>query len=70
MQMGTPGRQATIKKDASGKTTTSIKQNNASLADHKAKAEIRKSNPDLSEDEIEYKLKKYKKKQSGSEKAA
>tara|TARA_R100000005_G_scaffold94498_3_gene72696 strand:- start:503 stop:3013 length:2511 start_codon:yes stop_codon:yes gene_type:complete len=67
MQMGTPGRQATIKKDASGKTTTSIKQNNASLADHKAKAEIRRTNPDLTEDEIESQLRNYRQSQSGSD---
>jgi hypothetical protein len=66
MQIGTPGRQATIVKDASGKTTTSIKQNNAALADHKAKKEIRKTNPNLSEDEVNKQLSSYKEKQSGS----
>lgn len=67
LQLGTPGRQATIKKDASGKTTTSIKANNTNLADHKAKTEIRKSNPDLTEDQIESQLRNYKQKQSGSD---
>ena len=66
LQLGTPGRQATIVKDASGKTTTSIKQNNAALADHKAKKEIREKNPDLSDAEVEKQLKGYKQKQSGS----
>ena len=67
MQIGTPGRQATIVKDASGKTTTSIKQNNAALADHKAKKEIREKNPNLTDAEVEKQLKDYKKTQSGSD---
>ena len=62
LQFGTPGRQATIKKDSSGKTTTSIKSNNSALADFKAKKEFREQNPDLTEAEIDEQVKKYKKK--------
>ena len=67
LQFGTPGRQATIKKDSSGKTTTSIKSNNSALADFKAKKEFREQNPDLTEAEIDEQVKKYKKKSSGTE---
>ena len=63
MNIGTPGRQATIKKDASGKTTFSVKGNNAALSEYKAKAEAKKQGKELSDSE----LKKYKKDQSGSE---
>lgn len=59
MQMGTPGRQATIKKSASGTTTTSIKQNNAALAEHKARKEIRQQNPNISESEVESQVQSY-----------
>lgn len=67
MQLGTPGRQATITKDASGKTTTSIKQNNAALAEYKARKAIREQNPDLTKDQLEAEVAKYKKSQSGTE---
>ena len=66
MQFGTPGRQATIKKDASGKTTTSVKSNNSALADFKAKKEYRQQNPDLTDAEIDAAVNKYKKEQSGT----
>ncbi len=59
LQMGTPGRQATIVKDASGKTTTSIKQNNSDTARFKALKEIRMQNPDLSDVEIQQKVDAY-----------
>ena len=51
-QMGTPGRQATITKKASGSTFHSIKQNNAQLAQYKAKQEARKKNPDISDKDL------------------
>lgn len=51
-QMGTPGRQATITKKASGSTFHSIKQNNAQLAQHKAKQEARRKNPNISNTEL------------------
>ncbi len=51
-QMGTPGRQATIIKKASGSTFHSIKQNNAQLAEHKAKQEARRKNPNISSKEL------------------
>lgn len=66
MQMGTPGRQATIRKTASGTTTTSIKQNNASLAEHKARKEIRMNNPTLSDSQVESQVKSYVKSQTSS----
>jgi hypothetical protein len=67
LQFGTPGRQATVKKDSSGKTTTSIKSNNSSLADFKAKKKFREENPDLSSSEVDEQVKKYRKKASGTE---
>ena len=66
LQIGTPGRQATVVKDASGKTTTSIKQNNTALAEHKARKEARMSNPNLTDEEVEKQVSAYKKSQSGS----
>ena len=67
MQFGTPGRQATIVKDASGKTTTSVKSNNSALAEFKAKKTIRQENPDLDDEEVAKQVKKYTKEQSGSD---
>ena len=67
LQMGTPGRQATIVKDASGKTTTSVKQNNSSLAKYKANKEVRMQNPDLSDEEVQKKVDAYVKKNTGSD---
>jgi len=66
MQLGTPGRQATIVKDASGKTTTSIKQNNTALAQHKARKDIREKNPNLSTEEVDKLAQEYTAKQTGS----
>lgn len=67
MQFGTPGRQATIVKDASGKTSTSVKSNNSSLAEFKAKKSIRQQNPDLDDEEVAKQVRKYKKDQSGGD---
>ena len=66
MQLGTPGRQATIKKSASGTTTTSIKQNNTALAEHKARKQARLENPNATDEEVEKTVESYKKSQSGS----
>ena len=44
MFVGTPGRRASIKKTASGTTTTSVAVNQAEAAEHKARTEIRKKN--------------------------
>jgi hypothetical protein len=58
-QLGTPGRQATITKDASGRTKMSIKANNQALAEHKARKEIRTQNPNLTEAQVEQQVQSY-----------
>ena len=53
MFVGTPGRQASVKKNASGTTSTSVKINQNEYAKFNARKEIRKQNPDLDSEEIE-----------------
>ena len=65
-QIGTPGRQATIEKSASGRTKMSIKANNQALAEHKARREIRKKNPALTPSQVETEVKKYVKEQTST----
>ena len=57
MWVGTPGRQASVKKSASGTTTTSIRANNAENQEHVAREQIRKSNPNATPEELEVKVK-------------
>ena len=56
MWVGTPGRQANIKKSASGTTTTSIRANNAENQAYQARKQIREQNPDVSDEELETKV--------------
>tara|TARA_Y100000004_G_scaffold46895_1_gene51568 strand:- start:11 stop:2545 length:2535 start_codon:yes stop_codon:yes gene_type:complete len=63
-QIGTPGRQATIERSASGRTRTSVKANNQDLAEHKARKEYRKQNPSASTEEVDKAVAKYSKKQT------
>lgn len=67
MQMGTPGREATIQRTASGTTHTSIRANNSQLAEHKAKEAVNKQTKgkDISEQDKQKAIQKYKKKNSG-----
>ena len=51
--VGTPGRQASVKKNASGTTSTSVKINQNEYAKFNARKEIRKQNPDMDADELE-----------------
>ena len=44
MYVGTPGRRASIRKTASGTTTTSVAINQSEAAEHKARTEVRKAN--------------------------
>jgi len=53
MFVGTPGRQASVKRSASGKTTTSVKLNQNEYSKYNARKEIRKQNPDIEADELE-----------------
>ena len=63
LQMGTPGRQATITRSASGTTHTSVKANNAELARHKARvayrATLKRQNPALTPSEVEKRVEAY-----------
>ena len=64
MFVGTPGRQASVKKSASGTTTTSVKVNQSEYANYTARKKIREENPDLPADEIEQKVQQYVKSQN------
>lgn len=65
-QIGTPGRQATIERAASGRTRMSVKANNKDLAEHKARKEFRKENPSANEKQVDKAVKKFTKKQTKS----
>ena len=64
MFVGTPGRQASIHKDASGTTRTSVKLNQSLYAEYVARKTIREANPDLTDEQIEEKVKTYAKSQN------
>jgi len=68
LQMGTPGRTATITRDASGTTRTSVRANNSELARHKARAgyraTLKRQNPALTPSEVEKRVDDYIKKQT------
>ena len=51
--VGTPGRQASVKKNASGTTSTSVKINQNENAKHNARKTIREQNPDMDAEELE-----------------
>jgi hypothetical protein len=65
-QIGTPGRQATIERSASGRTKMSVKANNQDLAEHKARKEYRQKNPSASAADVDKAVEKYTKKQTKS----
>ena len=64
MFVGTPGRQASVKKSASGTTTSSVKINQNEYAKYTARKEIRKQNPDISDEELEKQVESYTKSQN------
>ena len=68
LHIGTPGRQATIKKSADGTVETAIKTNNAEYAEHKARQAVEEQTKgkDITEEEKEKKVQEFKKQQSGS----
>ena len=66
-EMGTPGRRATVQRDASGRTKFSVNANNSQLAEHKAKKEYRQKNPGASQDQVDKAVKQYSKKQTKSQ---
>jgi len=70
MQLGTPGREATITKTASGTTHTSVSANNESLAKHKATEAVNAQTKDknITQEEKNKEIEKYVKKQSGGDK--
>lgn len=54
MFVGTPGRQASVKKTASGTTTTSVKLNQNEYAKYNARKEVRKKlGPNATDEEVE-----------------
>ena len=53
LYVGTPGREATIKKASNGTTHSSVSLNNALLAEHKTRKAVREQNPNLSAEEQE-----------------
>jgi len=53
MFVGTPGRQASVKKTASGTTSTSVKINQNENAKYVARKAIREQNPDMDAEELE-----------------
>ena len=67
LHVGTPGRQATVKKTADGTVETSIKTNNSEYAEHKARQAVEEQTKgsDISEEEKEKKVQEFKKKESG-----
>tara|TARA_B100001989_G_scaffold54579_1_gene35844 strand:- start:486 stop:3047 length:2562 start_codon:yes stop_codon:yes gene_type:complete len=64
--VGTPGRQASVHKKASGTTSTSVKINQNEYAKFNARKEIRKQKPDISEEELEKQVDVYVKDQNKS----
>ena len=62
--IGTPGRQATVKRQENGTQHTSVKINNNTYAEWLYKRQMREKNPDISEEELESKVKEYQKKQA------
>jgi len=66
MFVGTPGRQMTMKKTASGTTTTSVNVNNATYSKYQFLKNLREKNPDLSEEEIAKKAAAYEKKNTNA----
>ena len=66
MFVGTPGRQASVKKSASGTTTTSVKVNQNQYSEYVARRTIREQNPDASDEEIDKKVEQFKRSQNNN----
>jgi hypothetical protein len=64
MYVGTPGRQASVKKSASGRADWSVKINQSEYAEYNARKEIRKEQPDIDNESLEKQVQKYKKDQN------
>jgi hypothetical protein len=62
--VGTPGRQASVKKSASGTTKTSIKVNQSQYAEYVARKKIREEKPDIDAEELEKQVQAYTKSQN------
>ena len=62
--VGTPGRQASVKKSASGTTKTSIKVNQNQYAEYVARKKIREEKPDIDPEELEKQVQAYTKSQN------
>ena len=63
--IGTPGRQSTQRRNENGTTHTSINLNNAVFAEYSYLKKLRQDSPDMTEEEKQKKLDKYKKEQGG-----
>ncbi len=66
MFVGTPGRQASIKKSANGTTHTSVALNNNTYAEYTFQKKLREENPEITAEEVESKLAKYRKKNNAN----
>jgi hypothetical protein len=66
LHVGTPGRQATVKKSENGTTHTSVNYNNSSFSEYQFLRQLRKSNPDITQEELDKKYNSYVKKNAGS----
>ena len=66
LHMGTPGRQSTVNKKENGTTHQSVSYNNAEYAEYVARKEIREKDPEASDEEIQKKVEKFKKKNGKS----
>ena len=65
LHVGTPGRRATVTKRASGTTHLSVSANNAEKQEHEARLQMKRENPDATEEEIEKKVTEAKKNATG-----
>ena len=61
MWVGTPGRQASIKKSGNGTTHTSVSLNNSTYSEYTFQKKLREDNPDITSEELEKKLAQHKK---------
>ena len=64
MHVGTPGREATLKKSPNGTTSYSVKLNNSTYAEHVARKKIKETQNDLTPEQIEQQVQQYKKSQN------
>lgn len=65
MHIGTPGRQASMTKSASGTTHTSVNINNATHSEYTYLKNVRERNPNLTPEQLEKKRDKYRSKNTG-----